>query len=325
LYLIDRANDYAAALPLLESAARDPGLATSQVVPKIWECRMRLHGVERALQMPFVEVACAGWCYHIGVVLQYDTREELAPGSAWPKRDVDALAARYYERGVAQFEHFFANGQGLYRDADVHVYSMLCNNLAIHYRINTSDYHAAIALHRMGIAASAFAEHYEGVMYCLFLLDDEQGFIDAADQLWHFAAECGYSRHAPARYILDLVQCLHRHERGAEIVTWMQRLDQWWDSLDEDERSEHAGALTRLDAVLLELCAADRPMATRLAANSLSRAGQHERALPLYRQALTQTFPHDQWGVEQRTHALRDLAECERQIRASRPWWRIWK
>lgn len=345
LYLIDSAHDYAGALPLLESAARDPGLATSQVVPKIWECRMRLHGVERALQMPFVEVACAGWCYHIGVVLQDNTHEELGLGSAWPKQAVDALAARYYERGAALFEHFFATGQGLYRDADVHVYSMLCNNLAIHYRINVSDYHAAITLHRKGIAASAFAEHYEGVMHCLFLLEDELGYIEAADQLWQFAVECGYSRHSPARYILDLVQCLHRQERGAEIAVWQQRLEQWWSSLDEAERSEQASdywdaisvtlyfmgysqeadALACLDTVLPELCDADRPMATRIAANSLSRAGQQERALVLYRRAVTQTFPPDEWGSAQRTYALRDLAECERQIRVSRPWWRIWK
>lgn len=345
LYLIDIAHDYAAALPLLESAVRDPGLASSYVVPKIWECRMRLHGVERALQMPFVEVACAGWCYHIGVVLQDNTHEKLGPGSTWPKQAVDALAARYYERGAALFEHFFATGQGLYRDADVHVYSMLCNNLAIHYRINAPDYHAAITLHRKGIAASAFAEHYEGLMYCLFLLEDEPGYIEAADQLWHFAVECGYSRHSPARYILDLVQCLHRQERGAQIAVWLQRLEQWWNLLDEDDRSEHAGdywdamsvalyfmgysqeadALACLDTVLPELCDADRPMATRMAANSLSRAGQHERALVLYRQAVTQTFPPDEWGSAQRTYALRDLAECERQIRVSRPWWRIWK
>ncbi|MDN2783554.1 hypothetical protein PAI99_08560, partial [Campylobacter jejuni] len=93
----------------------------------------------RALQRPFVEGACAGWCYHIGVVLQDNTHEELELGSAWPKQAVDALAARSYARGAALFEHFFATGQGLYRDADVHVYSMLCNNLAIHYRINVSD------------------------------------------------------------------------------------------------------------------------------------------------------------------------------------------
>jgi tetratricopeptide (TPR) repeat protein len=89
--------------------------------------------------------------------------------------------------------------------------------------------------------------------------------------------------------------------------------------------SQEADALARLDALLLKLCDADCPMATRMAANSLSRAGQHERALALYRQALTQTFPSKEWGVEQRTYAVRDLAECERQIRASRPWWRIWK
>jgi len=128
LYLSDCAHDDAAALPLLESAARDPSLATSAVVPKIWLCRMRLHGVERALQMPFVDIACAGWCYTTAVLLQNDTRDELAPGSDWPQQAVDALAARYYEHGAALFEQFFATGRGMYRDGDVHVYSMLCNN-----------------------------------------------------------------------------------------------------------------------------------------------------------------------------------------------------
>jgi hypothetical protein len=298
--------------------------------------------------MPFVDVACAGWCYNIGVLLEFETRDELPPGSAWPKQDVDALAARYYEHGATLYERFFATGQGMYRDGDVHAYSMLCNNLAIQYRINTSDYHAALALHRKGIEASPFAEHYEGVMYCLLLLKDEVGFLDAADQLWHYAARYGYSRHSPAGYIIDVAKCLHRQDRGQEIPLWLERLEQWWDALDEEERSAHAGrywdtlsvtlycmgytqetaALARLDAVLPALCAAGEPLATRMAANNLSRAGQHERALALYRQALAQLDQVEQpdpWHVEQRTHTLSGMADCEQAMRASRPWWRFWK
>ena len=348
LHLIDSAQDYAAALPLLESAARDPELATSAVVPKIWLCRMQLHGVEQALQMPFVDTGSAGWSYNTGVMLEYGTRDELAPGSAWPKEAVEALATRYYERGLAQFERFFETGQGMYRDGGVHPYSMLCNNLAIDYRRHKSDYHGAIALHRKGIEASPFAEHYEGVMYCLLLLKDEVGFLDAADQLWHYAARYGYSRHSPAGYIIDVAKCLHRQERDREIPVWLERLEQWWDSLDEEERSEHAyrywdtlsvtlyymgytqeaTALARLDAVLPALCAASEPLATRMAANSLSRAGQHERALVLYRQALAQldrVEQPDPWHVEQRTQTLSNMADCEQAMRASRPWWRFWK
>ena len=347
LYLIDSAHDYAAALPLLESAVRDPAL-TSTVVSNIWLCRMQLHGVERALQMPFVDTACAGWSYNAGVTLEYGTRDALAPGSAWPEDAVQALATRYYERGLAQFERFFETGQGMYRDGGVHPYSMLCNNLAIDYVRHKSDYRGALALHRKGIEASPFAEHYEGVMRCLLRLEDETGFLDAADQLWQYAARYGYSRHSPAGYIIDVAKCLHRHERGQEIPVWLERLETWWDSLDEEERAEHAGrywdtlsvtlycmgytqetaALARLDAVLPALCAAGEPMATRMAANSLSRAGQHERALALYRQALAQLDQVEQpdpWHVEQRTQALSGMADCEQAMRASRPWWRFWK
>lgn len=65
-----------------------------------------------------------------------------------------------------------------------------------------------------------------------------------------------------------------------------------------------------------------------MAANSLSRAGQHERALALYRQALAQLDQVEQpdpWHVEQRTQALSGMADCEQAMRASRPWWRFWK
>lgn len=349
LCLVDGAEDvddqdYAKALPLLESAARDPALATSEVVSKVWLCRMRLHGVERALQMPFVDSACAGWCYNIGVHLLNDTHDRLVPGSAWPEQAVDALAARYYERGAAQFEHFFATGQGMYRDADIHAYSMLCNNLAIHYRSEKSDYQGALALHLKGIDASSFAEHYNGVMKCFLALEDEARFIDAADQLWHYAADYGYSRHTPSYYIDDVAGCLHRQGRGREIPIWLQRLDEWWESQDDGERSEQGGqywdalsvtlyymgysqqadALARLEAVLPDLRAAGRPRATRIAANSLRRAGQHERALPLYQLALSQIVPGNQWHAQQHTYTLDDLEECKRQIRAKRPWWKFW-
>lgn len=232
-----------------------------------------------------------------------------------------------------------------YRDADAHVYSMLCNNLAIHYRLARSEYHAAIALHRKGIETSPFAEHYDGVMHCLYELEDYPGFIDAADQLWHYAAEYGYSRHTPTHYILDLASRLHRQGRGLEIPVWLDRLSQWWNSLDESEQSEQAGnywdavsvnlyfmghsregeSLARLEAVLPELCASGNPRATRMAANNLCRAGQYARALPLYRQALDQIDPGREWHVEQRTYLLNDMADCEQQLRASRPWWRFWK
>lgn len=84
-------------------------------------------------------------------------------------------------------------------------------------------------------------------------------------------------------------------------------------------------SMARLEAGLPELCAAGDPRATRMAANNLSRAGQYERALPLFRQALDQIDPDSEWHVEQRSFLLKELAECEQELRASRPWWRFWK
>jgi hypothetical protein len=114
-----------------------------------------------------------------------------------PDEVCEPLVQRYYEEGLARFEAFWASGQGMYKDAHLHVYSMLCNNLAIKYRMQ-QRYDEAAALHHKGLSSSPFAEHHDGLLWCAIGKDDRAGIVTAAEQLWHFSQDYGYSRHAPA-------------------------------------------------------------------------------------------------------------------------------
>jgi hypothetical protein len=344
MYLIKSAHDYARALPLLETAAREPALAHSEVLFKLWVARMRVHGVQAALALPFLPASSAGSCYNLAVNLSYHLAENLPDGSEIPAQQVDALAARYYETGLARFEAFVMHGKGSVRDGHAHTYSMLCNNLAIHYRHDKSDPAAALAVHHKGIAASPFSEHYQGVMSCHRDTGDDSAMVDSAEQLWHFSADHGYSRHNPAEYIDDAAAALHRLGRDTDIAIWLQRLDEWWAGVDQDERADYqktyvralvsvlyymaqtqpADALLRLDSVLPSVPAAASPYTSRMAADALRSLGQFERAQAMYRDGLRYIDSGQSWHEAQRTAILANLEECKRLQRQAKPWWKLW-
>ncbi|NHZ78521.1 hypothetical protein F2P44_04375 [Massilia sp. CCM 8695] len=344
LFLIKSAGDYHQALPLLETAARDLSLAQSDVLFKLWVARIRVHGAQAALAMPFVPASSAGSCYNLGVNLGYNLKEQLPEGVTVPKDEIKALAARYYEIGLARFEAFVMSGEGNARDGHAHTYSMLCNNLAIYYRHDKSDAAAALPLHHKGIAASPFSEHYQGVLNCHRNSGDDAAMIDGAEQLWHYSADHGYSRHDPADYIDDVAAALHRLGRGTDIAIWLQRLDEWWASLEQDERAEYEkpyvravtsvlyhlahsqpdDAMLRLDAMLPRVRTAATPYTSRMAAHALRTAGRFERAQAMYAEALRQVKPDDAWHETQRKAIVEGVAECKRLQRAAKPWWKVW-
>ncbi|ATQ78544.1 hypothetical protein CR152_31530 [Massilia violaceinigra] len=344
LFLIKSAGDYHQALPLLEAAARDLSLANSDVLFKLWVARIRVHGAQAALEMPFVPASSAGSCYNLGVTLDNDLDEQLPDGVTVPQEALEALAARYYETGLARFEAFVMSGEGNARDGHAHTYSMLCNNLAIHYRCDKSDPGAALPLHHKGISASPFSEHYQGVMSCHRDSGNDAAMIDSGDQLWHYSADHGYSRHDPTDYVDDVVAALHRLGRNTDIAIWLQRLDEWWDSVEQDERAGYEesyvralasvlyhlahtqpdDAMLRLDAVLPRLRAAASPYTTRMAAHTLRTAGQFERAQAMYAEALGHVKPGESWHESQRQAIIEGAAECKRMQRAAQPWWKVW-
>ncbi|MDA8453969.1 hypothetical protein M4R22_04255 [Acidovorax sp. GBBC 3334] len=339
-----RGAESARVLPLLEAAAREPALAHPGVLQALWLHRVRAHGIEAALQQPFAGAPAAGWCYHMGTWIDHHLHGEAGAPEGWPERAVSDLAARYYELALTHFEAFFATGEGWFRDGDVHVYAMLCNNLAIYRRWALQQYDRAVELHHKGLAASPFAEHHHGLMHCYEQSDRKAEFVAAADTLWHFAAEHGYGRHDPTEYFDDVGSALYDLDRDNEIAIWLQRLDEWWNGLDDEDRGEHrtgflatqllllrymawtqpADALARLEPMMDTLRAAEGPRMRRLAGAVFEYARDHARAMALYRESLQAVRPGEESDAREAGYTRERMAQCQKAMRAARPWWKFW-
>ncbi|MGT2491922.1 hypothetical protein ACU4GD_18845 [Cupriavidus basilensis] len=90
-----------------------------------------------------------------------------------------ASASRAYRLGVARFESYFASGEGGYDDADPHIYSMLCHNLATRLE-GAANRAERIALHEKGIAVSEFIEHWIDLLECLEAAGQHQKAVEVA-------------------------------------------------------------------------------------------------------------------------------------------------
>ncbi len=342
-YMLRAECDAAQTLPWLEAVAALPGLASGYVLENLYLLRMRVHGVRQALALPFVKSLGGSWNYHVGVQLE-DLHESLPEGTEWPWQEVRALRARYYEQGLACFEAFFATGEGHYRSGDVHDYSMLCNNLGIAYRSWQGKPELALPLHAKGIAASSFAEHYNGIVSCHHALGNHEALVEAAEQLWNYARAYGYGRHRPDQYFDDVSQALWQLSRSGEAAIWRQRLQEWWDGLDEDDQHEYADShlgtlvmllcemaidqpddsLPQVEALLPRIRASEWTGAHMNAALAFKRAGRYQRSSELYKEVLARCAGPSEEDVERRREIGDLLAECRKALRGQRPWWKFW-
>lgn len=344
--LVDRGRDLESALALLERAAVDPDVTDRGNLERLWLCRVKLHGPKAGLAMPYVETHSAGWAYNLGVILSSHLQESAGISDAdWPEAAAEALAERYYQRGLQLFEACFETGKGRYRDADAHVYSMLCNNLAIRLR-HRGEWLDAAALHAAGIEASPFAEHYDGFMRCLYKEGENHVFVQAAEGLWHFAADHGYSRHDPASYIHNVAGALHELGRDSEIAIWLERLESWWAEQDADmqaeDRDDYLSALLttlvhqshtqpedavqRLEPSIDALRSVPRDGTLRLVGRVYYQAGKPEQALAFYEEELAMFAQGRFSDPDQRRFLDADLKRCHAAIKARnpRPWWKVW-
>ncbi|NHZ61715.1 hypothetical protein [Massilia genomosp. 1] len=217
-------EDAARALPLLEAAVRDPALANSDVVPKLWLCRMRVHGAAQALALPFIDSPSAGWCCGIAMQLTQETQQQLPAHEPWPHDVVAALATRYDEQALVQFERFFGTGAGMFRDADIRLYAILCCKLANRYRaLDPLDARIPL-LHEKGLAVIPFGEQHEGLLQYHLDAADGAGIVDAAQRLWDFAGSHP-SLDRPAGYLGRVADALRALGRDDEAGRWRARLE----------------------------------------------------------------------------------------------------
>lgn len=161
--------------------------------------------------------------------------------------------------GLERFEHYFSTGEGDVRghggNADAHVYSLLCRLLARSLPADAANLEERIALHRKGIAASEFIEHW----------------IDMLD------AYAGAGQHQQVVELAGDVLNRYPVERNPADVSWVfSRLMAAWQAIGGTEAAEAArAALAHMDARLDTL-----PVEARSeAAPAMAHARAHLAAL----------------------------------------------
>lgn len=243
--LLEQEDQPERALPLMEQLVSLQDFPLYHyVLASLLGARAKVHGLDKTLSMPFIRAGAAEWNYNTGCGLDDVFEKFLVEPSDELSARIYDLEGRYYEAGLQRFEAFFASGKGHFRDADIHVYSMLCNNLGIYYRRRVSgsnkaaDIENALALHRKGIATSPFAEHHDSIFWCYVDLGDDEKIVEAAEELWHFSSAYGYGRHSPPNYFNKVAASLSRLDRDIEIGIWLERLDNWFASQDVEDQQE---------------------------------------------------------------------------------------
>ncbi|WP_124646780.1 hypothetical protein [Burkholderia ubonensis] len=225
----------------LLAAALEGEMTDNRTAFVLTRARIGALGVAAAMKLPPPRLPSGLWSYAFACQIDDVAEEaiEALPDAEQEqvRADLERLQIAVYEQGRACMERFFETGNGHPYDACAHLYSMLCNNLAILYR-GEKRYDEALALHRSGIAASPFAEHYDGVRYVLACQRKDEEMLEAAERLWHYAAEYGYSRHEPNWYVRDVVRALWRVDRCNEMPIWLERLVGW-----QRENDQHEGRL----------------------------------------------------------------------------------
>ncbi|WP_454752524.1 tetratricopeptide repeat protein [Cupriavidus necator] len=161
--------------------------------------------------------------------------------------------------GVTRFDQYFATGQGDAAghggNADPHVYSLLCRLLSRSLPADAAHLEERIALHRQGMAASEFIDHWIDLLDCHAGAGQHQKVVELAGEVLN-------------RYPL---------ERNPADVTWaFSRLIAAWKAMGGAEPTEAARAAimhmdARLDALPVE--------ARSEAAHPMAHARAHYAAL----------------------------------------------
>jgi tetratricopeptide (TPR) repeat protein len=310
-------------------------------------------GLRAALAQFTVTQASAQWAYNFGCRL--DANSERAAEieqalAALPdaereaaEADLTRIMVNSYEQGRARFEQYFATGQGHPCDAEPHLYSMLCNNLAIQYKVQ-GKHAEAMELHQCGITASPFAEHYDGVFNNCLMLQDHAAIVQAAEALWHFVVEHGYGRFDVNWVIPKAVTSLSHLERTAETPIWLERLVQWQQQQDEENEAalstdalwarlrtayylddnQSDMASTVFTALYPQIRADDSDALG--AGGDLARVlGRHAEAIDCYQKLLN----HPKIGNFNRESLQATLEQCEQALNPApapkKSGWKFWK
>ncbi|MDD1012777.1 hypothetical protein [Pseudomonas rubra] len=338
-------------LAMLREAVSAGDMQDNRSAFSLFSAHASVFGIIDALHQPLPLMASGMYYYQfaghlenlVGEHVETLSNEEAEP--AWALlRKVQRVA---YEHGQARLEQCFASGRGHRFDACAHLYSMLCNNLAINYNCYNDQhmYDQALELHARGIAASPFAEHYHGILNNRIALDDNLGVVEAAEQLWHFAADHGYSRHDPEEYLFEVSRALFRLDREREILIWLERVLKLQEERDISDKDLEISALFARIKVAMHLSynlpeaatslwlryaphinERDEPSLVGCAGDVLKGLGRNEEAIAYYQRSILRSDPNnavDQSNNEIFGQSIAELQAAEKP--AGKAWWQIWK
>lgn len=338
-------------LTMLREAVAAGDLQDNRSAFSLFSAHTRVFGIVDALRQPLLPMASGMYYYQFAntiddiVEAQVEDLSNEEANEAWSLlRDVQKVA---YEHGQARMEQCFASGRGHRFDACAHLYSMLCNNLAINYRCydDQRPYHQALELHTRGIAASSFAEHYQGILQNRIRLEDNAGIAEAAEQLWHYAADYGYSRHDPEEYLQDVSRALYHLDREREILIWLERVLKWQEERGiSDKDLEYSPLFARVKVAMYlsytlpeaatnlwlryapHVDERDEPTLLGSAGDVLKGLGRKEEALAYYQRSILRSDPQSE--VDQGNNVIfrKSIAELQASEKAAgKAWWQIWK
>lgn len=207
-----------------------------------YRSKAHIEGIASVFQGPLITGSGATDNFFIAVDL-FLTDEEWHRYVDY-RSDITALKIKFQEAAKKQFEQFFETREGSVCDANIHNYSMLLRNMCVEllesYNKTPEELiissQRALELTNTAIAICPFAEHYYGLFQAYENLNDDNAMIQAAENLWQYSVRYGFSRFAPQKVANKITRTLQKQGRHKEIQIWIERLDQWFSWLSEDQQ-----------------------------------------------------------------------------------------
>jgi tetratricopeptide (TPR) repeat protein len=353
-------TDASTALMQLEVAIREGGMQDAWTLTELMRLRFEVLGLTEAFQRPLPPIhnamAFYGLAQALPEILEKDFVMERTVLDAEEQEELARLLRdtrrTLYEQGLARMDRCFKTGKGHPHEGNAHLYSLLCNGLAALCRAD-ARYPEAIELYRRGIDASPLAEHYQGILDCCWNMDDNAGIVEAAEQLWRYAARHGYVHHDPNKYASRVAKALYRLNRDKEIVVWLKRLLVWQrrNGAGKDKGEKHLPnevLRARLEVacymfhshantcmalwrrIKAQVDESDDVMVRAAAGDLMHGCKQHaeavrhyERALELNRELGGDGDETLEAAIRKRLDDYRAQAEAEAEA-GEKPWWKLW-